>query len=145
MTSRVESGPVVVVGIDGSANSAAALRWAGSYATLIGAELHAVIACEGLMGFAFAPVSTEDLERESRHVLDRTIHKVFGAKPPVRVVKIVDHGNPTAVLVDESRGADLLVVGDRGYGGFAGLLLGSVGGNCVREAHCSVIVVRDQS
>jgi nucleotide-binding universal stress UspA family protein len=52
-------------------------------------------------------------------------------------------GNPSEVLVDESRGASLLVVGARGRGGFRGMLLGSVSIHCVQQAHCPVVVVRE--
>jgi len=132
----------VVVGVDGSTNSTAALRWAARYAELTGADLHAVTAWENVLGFGFAPIGAADLEREARHVLNRTLKKTFAEEASVEVVTHVTRGNPTAVLVEASRDAELLVVGDRGYGGFANLLLGSVGENCVRQAHCSVVVVR---
>lgn len=144
MSVSTEDGPVVVVGVDGSPNSAAALRWAARYATLRGAELHAVIAWENVLGFGFAPISAQALEQEAQQVLERTVNKVLGKEHPLEVVPMVIRGNPTEVLVEAAHDAELLVVGDRGYGGFAGLLLGSVGENCVRQARCSVVVVRDR-
>jgi nucleotide-binding universal stress UspA family protein len=137
--------PVVVVGIDGSTQSGEALRWAAQYTTLNGGELHPMIVWDQSSGFGYFPQGAESLEREARQTLDRTIHKYLGDERPVGMAPEVRQGNPRFVLVDASATADLLVVGDRGYGGFVGLLLGSVGESCVRHAKCSVVVVRPTS
>ena len=63
----------------------------------------------------------------------------------VEIERRVVEGAPGAVLVEESRGADLLVVGSRGHGGFAGLLLGSVSQQCAHHAECPVVIVRAPS
>lgn len=135
--------PVVVVGVDNSPNSMEALRWAASYVDKVGGELHVVSAYESALGlgFQYAPVNEDKSEHDARVVLEHTLHKVLGEAAD-RVVREVTKGDATNVLVEASRGADLLVVGDRGHGGFAGLLLGSVSEHCVRQAHCSVLVVR---
>lgn len=133
---------VVVVGIDGSADSLEALRWAARYVEDTGGELHAVTAYENELGFGFAPLSAENHEHEASLVLEHALHKVLGDESSINVVREVVRGHATKVLIDASRNARLLVVGNRGYGGFAGLLLGSVSENCVRHAHCSVLVVR---
>ncbi len=93
-------------------------------------------------GFGFAPISSDELHREALQALDKAIEQAFGGDPPLPVRRQVINGHPGAVLVDASRDADLLVVGDRGYGGFAEMLLGSIGEQCVRRARCSVVVVR---
>jgi nucleotide-binding universal stress UspA family protein len=60
----------------------------------------------------------------------------------VTIERHVDQGAPAAVLVEESRGADMLVVGSRGHGGFAQLLLGSVSPQCAQHVFCPVVIVR---
>jgi nucleotide-binding universal stress UspA family protein len=75
-------------------------------------------------------------------MLQKTLNEVLGDSPSVSVDARVAEGNAAKVLVDLSREADLLVVGCRGHGGFAGLLLGSVSQQVVAHAQCSVVVVR---
>ncbi len=58
------------------------------------------------------------------------------------VERILVGANPAEVLVDASRGANLLVLGSHGRGRFRGMLLGSVATHCVQQAHCAVVVVR---
>ncbi len=145
VTNHETSRPVIVVGVDGSSQSLEALHWASQYASLCGGELRAVIVWEHLAGFGYFAENGERLEREARHTLERSIQKAFGRSHAIPVEMRVVRGNPTPVLIAESADAQLLVVGHRGYGGFAGLLLGSVGENCVRHATCSVVVAREKS
>jgi nucleotide-binding universal stress UspA family protein len=63
----------------------------------------------------------------------------------VKIERRVVEGPAASVLVDESRAADLLVVGSRGHGGFTGLLLGSVSQQCAQHAECPVVIVRSSS
>jgi nucleotide-binding universal stress UspA family protein len=143
MTDATEGAGRVVVGVDGSPNSIAALSWAHRYASATGARLEAAIAYESTAGFGYAPLSAEDYEREAGHVLNRALRRAFGDKRPANLTTEARPGNAVKVLLDLAVGADLLVVGDRGYGGFAGLLLGGVSNHCVREAPCTVVVVRE--
>ena len=62
--------------------------------------------------------------------------------PRVDVRTVVEEGNPVQVLIEQSASADLLVVGSRGHGGFAGMLLGSVSHHLVAHSKCPVVVVR---
>jgi nucleotide-binding universal stress UspA family protein len=71
-----------------------------------------------------------------------TIRDVLGEDPPVRVQPRVKQGNAAKLLIDLSEDADMLVVGTRGHGGFADLLLGSVSQNVTAHAKCPVVVVR---
>ncbi|MGW7444192.1 universal stress protein [Kitasatospora sp. NPDC054795] len=66
----------------------------------------------------------------------------MGERPPVEVRTEARHGTPAGALVEAARGADLLVVGSRGLGGFTGMLLGSVAQHCTRHATVPVVVVR---
>lgn len=136
-----ESGPFIVAGVDGSEESKLALRWALRQAELTGARLYVVSAWQVPIGYGFpeAYIGT-DIEDGFRANLRQILHDVPTGDVPVSSTVI--NGVPAAVLVDASRGADLLVVGSRGHGAFAGLLLGSVSGHCVSHAHCPVTVVR---
>jgi nucleotide-binding universal stress UspA family protein len=75
-------------------------------------------------------------------MLEDVLEPVRQKHPGVAIESRVTEGHPAAVLVDASRGADLVVVGSRGHGEFAGMLLGSVSEHCVSNAHCPVVVLR---
>lgn len=141
---------MVVVGVDGSDEAQAALRFALGEARLRGATLRIVHAWTlpavtgGLGGIAATPSVDylEHLRAEAERVVDRALAEFpAGVRPPIerRVVR----GTPSAVLIEASQDADLLVVGSRGRGGFAGLLLGSVSQQCAHHARCPVVIARD--
>ncbi len=137
--------PRIVVGMDGSASSKAALWWAVRQAQLIDGSVEAVIAWHypsAWYGWTPPQSETFDFEKIATEVLDETIAKSIGPDNVVEIHKRVAQGNAAAVLLEASRGADLLVVGNRGHGGFAETLLGSVGQHCVQHASCPVVVVR---
>jgi len=136
-----ENGPFIVAGVDGSEEGTLALRWALRQAALTGARLHVVSAWQVPFGYGFpeAYIGT-DVEDGFRAHLRQILHDVPAGDVPVS--SSVVNGVPAAVLVEASRGAELLVVGSRGHGAFAGLLLGSVSTHCVSHAHCPVTVVR---
>lgn len=133
-----------MVGIDGSESSRLALKWAAEEAELRGAELHVVHACSYpvITGFGTYPaLPAPGLFRgEAERMLDQQIEEVLGQADDA--VREVVFGPPAGVLVEASKGADLLVVGARGRGGFSGLLLGSVSQQCVHHATCPVAVIR---
>ncbi|MFG2794707.1 universal stress protein [Streptomyces sp. NPDC048419] len=88
------------------------------------------------------PTDYSDVEKQARGNLRRTLDETLGEHPEVPVAPQVVEGQPTAVLTDAARDADLLVVGSHGHGAFAGMLLGSVSHHCVQQATCPVTVVR---
>ena len=135
-------GPILV-GVDGSEASVTALRYAGKLAEAMHATLRAVITWE-YPDFGVAYPATEwEPDANAAAVLSTAITKAFGSTPPPRLRKDVVQGPAAPTLIDESEHARMLVVGARGAGGFARLLLGSVSEACTRHAHCPVLVVRD--
>ena len=141
--------PTIVVGIDGSEESNNALRFAFEEARLRGAGLHAVHAWEvfvgGLGGGLIWPPSPEaeqDILEDRERWLRTTIEEIVGDPAGVEISSTAKVGTPAEVLIAASAGADLLVVGSRGHGGFAGLLLGSVSQQCAHHAPCPVVIVR---
>ena len=135
------SGPQkIVVGIDGSASSIDAFRWAVRQAQLTGAVVEALMAWQYPAGVV--PAGTQDFDAESRRALDAAIEGAFSAAPPVQVTRVVEEGEPALTLVGRSTNAALLVIGSRGHGAFIGMLIGSVSQYCVTHAHCPVVVLR---
>jgi nucleotide-binding universal stress UspA family protein len=134
----------IVVGVDGSVPSKAALAWAITQARLTGATVEAVIAWEfpTMVGY---PMLTADVDWEdlATRVIGDAVADVSGSGEPVKMTNKVVQGNAAQALLDESEGADLLVVGSRGHSGFVEALLGSTGQHCVQHADCPVVVIRD--
>jgi nucleotide-binding universal stress UspA family protein len=138
---------LVVVGVDGSAESVAALAWAARYASASGARVRALLAWHypGAVGgppIEKAPESvhaqTEQLERAN---LEEAVAKAIPGQP-AGVETSLGYGHPAQVLIDASKEADLLVVGHHGHRAFTSMLLGSVSLHCVTGAFCPVVVVR---
>ena len=93
-----------------------------------------------------APVPTDfDPEDDVRKALDAAVASVRASHPDLRIDPRAVSGHPAPVLVEASKGADLLVVGSRGHGEFVGMLIGSVSEYCVANAHCPVLVHRSPS
>lgn len=137
----------IVVGVDGSAPSKAALRWAARIAPVIRGAIQAVIAWEYPASYGWAVAVPEQWrpDLDAAKVLEETLNEVFGASWPPGLVTTVREGRASAVLLNVSKNADMLVVGSRGHGGFAGLLLGSVSAACAEHAHCPVLVVHGEN
>jgi nucleotide-binding universal stress UspA family protein len=137
----------IVAGVDGSASSLEALRWAIRQAELTGSSVDAVIAWQppaaSGLGWGVAMVDDTDYAELAAKTLAEAISVADGPASRVRVRPMVGEGNAAQVLLDASAGADLLVVGSRGHGGFASALLGSVSLHCTHHAHCPVVVIRD--
>ncbi|MFJ9642027.1 universal stress protein [Streptomyces sp. NPDC101206] len=138
--------PRIVVGIDGSSSSQAALRWAVRYAGLVGGTVEAVMAWEvpGSASWSAPAVDvTFDKEEAERQLVDE-VRTVLGEDGSSLVTERLVHGHPADVLVDASEGADMLVVGSRGRGGFSRALLGSVSQQAALHAACPVTIVRPE-
>lgn len=143
---RPEGG--VVVGDDGSRAAADAVRYAAEEARRRGAVLHVVRAWTIMS--ADRPddlppgivASLTELESSTREGEEARLTEVLGDAPGVEVTVHVCHGPSAQALLTASETADVVVVGARGRGGFASLLLGSVAEQCVRHAGCPVLVVR---
>jgi nucleotide-binding universal stress UspA family protein len=137
----------IVAGVDGSAASAAALRWAIGQAELSGAAVDAVIAWHfpvlGASG-GFGPelAAMGDFRKIAENTLAEMIRGALSPASEVRVRARIIEGAPARSLLDASAGADLLVVGSRGHGGLTEALLGSVSEYCVQHAACPVVVTR---
>lgn len=141
-----ESGQRIVVGVDGSDHSKAALRWALGQARLTGASVDAVSVWRypATYGLTVIPGPAElDLEGESRKALAQAVAEAGGETPGVEVRQLVGEGPSAEVLLSTAEGADLLVVGSRGLGGFKSAFLGSVSLACVIHAPCPVLVFRE--
>jgi nucleotide-binding universal stress UspA family protein len=133
---------VVMVGVDGSDASKDALRWGGRYARLTGATLHAVTAWQYPAELGFGVVVPDvDPEGDAWRLLKETIGEVLEGREPVALRTSVVQGPPALVLEELAGAADLLVVGSRGHGPLAGMVLGSVSEHCVHHAGCPVVVV----
>jgi nucleotide-binding universal stress UspA family protein len=139
------AGGLIVAGVDGSEASLEALRWAARQAELTGASLEVVMSWEvptmAYGGPVVIPYDT-DLAAEARRALDNAVAEALGDKPAVKVSPIVVEGRPAQELVRAAKGAQLLVVGSRGHGAFAGMVLGSVSEYCAAHAPCPVVIVR---
>jgi nucleotide-binding universal stress UspA family protein len=144
-------GPRIVAGVDGSPSSLSALRWAVGQAGLTGASVDAVIAWHypaaagsGGYGMAVGSAGPDDFREIAEKIVADATSRIPGLSGDVRVHARVAEGNAARVLLDAAGGAELLVVGSRGHGGFTEALLGSVSQHCVQHAPCPVVVIRGQ-
>lgn len=136
----------IVVGVDGSAGSRRALEWAMDEARHRQAAVEVVMAWEDpYEGTSIVPTSwtanAEAIEKTRRAELDAILDSTDAEGLPAPVETILSRGQAARTLLDVAQGADLLVVGTRGRGGFAGLLLGSVSHQLAGHAPCPVVVV----
>ena len=131
--------PRIVVGVDGSAASKAALDWAIKQGARTGSVVEVVTA------YYWFPMPIEDVDFKAlaKHLVEDAIFETPDPGSPVKIVSKVVHGSPAKVLLQEAAAAELLVVGSRGHGGITGALLGSVSHHCVHHSTCPVVIVRD--
>ena len=150
MNAETVSKPVIV-GVDGSEYSSAALRYAGSLAARLGARLE-VITCIGMPDYLVVahleggehPL-TARLEETATRLVEEALGRAFTGGRPQNIDVTVRFGPPGKVLVDESRRAQLLVVGRHGEGGFLGTSMGSVSKACAAHSVCPVLLVGQEA
>lgn len=148
-TAEVPADGAVVVGVDGSEESWAAARWATEEAGIRAGRLLVVHGwwtpyAVPPVGVAISPVETEEFEADTRRMLTDMMDGIVEQaehKPAEVVLEAVEEVAAKAII-DRSEGAAMAVVGSRGRGGFAGLLLGSVSQQVVHHAHCATVVIR---
>ncbi|MEU6379788.1 universal stress protein [Streptomyces sp. NPDC046909] len=140
-------GNTIVVGVDGSEASMAALRWAAEQARALGTGIVAVHAWEpaGARIAPYAPASarrTVDEQRlEAAQLLAATIREVFGSRIDGTVRAVVMEGPPARVLLRQARGALLLALGRRSHRQYELPAIGAVGRECLRHATIPVVAV----
>lgn len=135
----------IVVGVDGSEQSKAAMDWAIEECRLRNGEVQALTAwsfpyVSDAMGTAW---DYELFEKDAQAILEAELERVKDRG--VAITGRIVEGNPASALIDASRHADLVALGSRGHGGFTGMLLGSVSHQTIHHAHCPVLVIREPS
>lgn len=132
----------IVVGVDGSESSLAALRRAARMAVALGTSVEAVTVWHVPVSFSEYPIALgANPAEDARSVLNTALDTVFGAQRPAWLHGYLAEGNAAKVLIDESENAQMLILGSRGHGGFVGLLLGSVSSACAEHARCPVLIM----
>jgi nucleotide-binding universal stress UspA family protein len=139
----------IVVGVEGSGGAKAALRWAiqtaryrGGYVEVVTAYSHTYVPASP--DFNYVPIDPVDLEAEVEKMQASVVDEVLAEAncPDIDVRRVILRGRPADTLIKAAHGADMLVVGSRGRGGFRGLLLGSVSQQIAQHGDCPVVIVR---
>jgi nucleotide-binding universal stress UspA family protein len=141
---------MIVVGVDGSKSARIALAWAFAEARLredtvrIICSWHVPAVAYGTPGFVPAVEGGLDasFERAAEQAMAETLDLLADESAGIAKEQRIVEGPAAQVLIEAAKDADLLVVGSRGHGGFAGLLLGSVSQQCAQHATCPVVIVR---
>ena len=131
----------IVVGVDGSASSIEALRYAVTLSTALARPLDVVTTWVSPMSGSYYSRGDWPPEDDAKSLQSDALTDVFGDSPPAGLTARVVAGPATSTLIAESATASMLVLGSRGHGGFIGLLLGSVSATCAEHAHCPVLIV----
>ena len=140
--------PGIVVGVDGSEHSVISLEWAVREAAVRNAALTVITVQSVAAGYFGSPVvlPTDEPAREQLwQAANESVDKVLaglgdGLKPASVTVRAIV-GFPARELIDASRGADMLVVGSRGVGGFTRLMMGSVSSQVAQHAYCPIVII----
>lgn len=147
----------IVVGVDGSAQSQRALQWAVGEAQVHGWEVEAVYVFEHTPSWQlyaygegvamggdehWAQQNREATARTAQALVDEMVAEVHNPQRVGVTARTLEDRRPARALVDHSGTAQMLVIGSRGRGGFAGLVLGSVGQQCAQYARCPLVLLR---
>lgn len=139
--------PGIIVGVDGSGHSQRALEWAMKEAAMRHAPLTVLTVHPAIVGYFGGVVTsagdldlTEQTQAAVKVEADRVLAALDGPHPESVTVKAV-HGFPVEELVSASKGADIVVLGSRGVGGFSRMLMGSTAGLVVQHAYCPVLII----
>jgi nucleotide-binding universal stress UspA family protein len=136
----------IVVGVDGSAPSNDALRWAGRIGAALGLKIDAITSWEFATSYGMGGVPLDYRpDTDAAQVMSEALTAVFGDAVPDGLRSVVREGHPAKILLDASNEAEMLVVGSRGHGGFVGQLLGSVSAPCATHASCPVVVIHPRT
>lgn len=139
--------PGILVGVDGSSYSQQALEWAVTEAAIRHAPLTVITVYQAAAGHWGGGISSPDgpapaeRARQAAHEAAGKALAGLGGNRPASVTIQAVSGNPAGELLDAARDVDMIVVGTRGAGGFARLLLGSVSTYLTHHAHCPVVVI----
>ncbi|MGO4692287.1 universal stress protein [Glaciibacter sp. 2TAF33] len=133
----------ILVGIDGSAASVEALHRAAELALGLDRPLEGIAVWElpHAMYDVYYPEPGWSPAGDAQQVLDAAAAAVFDGQTPDWYTASTRKGKPARVLIEASAGAEMLVLGSRGHGGFVGLMLGSVSMACAAHAQCPVLIV----
>lgn len=142
----------IIVGVDGSAHSRRALEWAVHEAAVRHTPLTVLTVNQAVAGYFTSPVAYPGDPERARHALEAAQQETDSvlaqtdadSRPPSVTVRAVT-GLPAEELLSAAAGADMIVVGSRGAGGFKRLLLGSVSTQLTHHAHCPVVVIPDDT
>ncbi|WP_431245668.1 universal stress protein [Leifsonia xyli] len=140
---RIHPGGRIVVGVDGSASSLSALRRGARIAEQLGCTLVGVTVWEFPQSWPGYVMEGWSPEADAYAIAEQAAGEVFGGSVPDWYSTVIRSGSAARQLIAESEGAEMLIVGSRGLGGFTGLLLGSVSRSCVEHADCPVLVIHD--
>lgn len=141
--------PGIIVGVDGSGHSEEALTWALNEAAIRNAPLTVISVLEHGADFWTGNPNIFDQHQPEREIAHQSVQKMvdqaaarLGDSRPASVTVRVVSGTPAEILINASGDADVMVVGSRGSGGLARLLMGSVSSQVAQHARCPVVVVR---
>jgi nucleotide-binding universal stress UspA family protein len=145
--------PGIIVGVDGSGHSQRALEWAMNEAAVRHSALTVLTVIPvAVSAWTGAPIRSEadEPDREkarqaAQEAADKTAGQLSGTARPASVTVEAVSGSAAEQLINASRDADLVVVGSRGAGGFARLMMGSVSNQVAHHAHSPVVVIPHES